>query len=233
MEIDLLDRPVRNESLSAQVVEILKDGIFSGKLRPGEPLREMQVAKTLKVSQATVRQALADMERVGLVERIPNRGTTVTNLSSQEIRDRLRMRVALEELAWADAAQRVTEDDLQELERLGCVIRDAVSRGAYFEMSQADLHFHRTVWEKAGSRILYRTLDQLTTPLFAFLGLHLKINRIDLAETKSHEELIAALRTGERTAICSAIRDHITGSSYNTLLKSNAENLQVLVESSR
>lgn len=222
MKMELLDRPVRADSLSSQVVEILKDAIFSGKLRPGEPLREMQLASALQVSQATVREALGNMEKTGLVVRVPKKGTTVTNPSTQEVRDRLKIRSALEELALIDAAPCMAEKDFQQLERLIGKIREASERSAYFEISQADLEFHRFIWKKSGNPILYRTLDQLTTPLFAFLGLNCKLNRIDLATTRSHEQLVEALRSQSPTTIHTAVRDHIMG-SYDRFLNPAAE----------
>ena len=52
-----LPQPIRADSLRTQVVGILKEAIFSGKFRPGDLMREMQLARTFGVSQATVREA--------------------------------------------------------------------------------------------------------------------------------------------------------------------------------
>src|SRR5437870_3973235 len=76
-----LDLPVRSGTLRSQVVDILRHAIFYGKLRPGELLTELPLAKKLAVSQSTIREALADLEHHGLVTRIPNRGTEVTTIS--------------------------------------------------------------------------------------------------------------------------------------------------------
>src|SRR5262247_2709868 len=77
-----LDLPVRSGTLRSQVVDILRHAIFFGKLRPGELLTELPLAKKLSVSQSTIREALADLEHYGLVTRVPNRGTVVTTIST-------------------------------------------------------------------------------------------------------------------------------------------------------
>ena len=102
-------RPVRLDPLATQTFDIVKDAIFQGMFLPGQQLREMQLAKHLNISQATVREALAQLEQVGLVVRSPTRRITVTSFSRDEIRDRLAMRVVLEEMAGVRAAERLNK----------------------------------------------------------------------------------------------------------------------------
>src|SRR5215510_10876705 len=93
-------KPVRNRALSDDVFETMRDAIFSGRLKPGDPLREMHLAKELSVSQATVRDALVKLERFGLVVRVPNKETVVTRHTKREIRERIAVRATLEEKAF-------------------------------------------------------------------------------------------------------------------------------------
>src|SRR5215475_13455034 len=102
-------KPVKNRALSDDVFETLRDAIFSGMLKPGDSLRELHLAKELSVSQATVRDALVKLERFGLVVRVPNKETVVTRHSRREIRERIAIRATLEEMAFVDAADAMTE----------------------------------------------------------------------------------------------------------------------------
>jgi hypothetical protein len=70
-------KPVRSQSLSRQVYETLKEAIFNGRFQPDEALRELHLAKMFEVSQATIREALVQLEQTGLVVRHHNRKTTV------------------------------------------------------------------------------------------------------------------------------------------------------------
>lgn len=220
--------PVRADTLRSQVARILRDAVFSGELKPGDALRELALARKLGVSQATVREALSDLEQAGLVVKTPNKGTAVTNLSAKEVRERLAIRLALEQMAATGAAKRMSEADFAELRGLSEQISAGIEQNAYFEVSQADLAFHRTIWRLSGNQTLERILDQVTTPLFAFLGLMHRIQGIDQRRTRSHDLLIDALRTRRPGAIREAFSDHIEG-SYGALLNSDAGDLQTLV----
>lgn len=202
-------RPLTSGSLATRAFETLRTAIFSGELEPGAPLRELHLAQHLRVSQATVRQALVQLEQLGLVVRTPNIGTHVTRLSPQEVRERVDLRAVLEERALLEAAPRMTPDTFADLRRHLDVLADATARNHYFDEAQADLEFHRAIWRQTGNRTLYRTLDQLAVPLFAFVGMLRGASRQTLADVvDSHEGIVAALRSGDRAEIRDTLRQH-------------------------
>src|SRR5215207_8996683 len=107
---------VKNRSLSDDVADAVREAIFSGRFRPGSPLREMHLAKELDVSQKTVRDALVKLERYGLVVRVPNKETTVTRHSRREVQQRLDLRATLEEMAALEAAKLMKAEDYDALD---------------------------------------------------------------------------------------------------------------------
>jgi DNA-binding GntR family transcriptional regulator len=202
-------RPLKSESLTVQVAATLRSAIFSGELAPGQPLRELHLARDLGVSQATVREALGQLERFGLVVRTPNIGTQVTRLSWQDVRERVELRQLLEERAMLQAAPRMDAAAFEALAVKLDALTDAIRRNAYFEEAQADLAFHRFIWEQSGNRTLYHTLDQLAVPLFAFVSILRGAHRQNLTEVvQSHEGIVQALRAGEAGVISEALRQH-------------------------
>lgn len=207
-----LPKPDRTDSLGSKVFGILRDEIFSGRFTPGQSLREQALAKAMSVSQGTVREALGQLEQVGLVQRVPHCGTTVTDLASQEIRDRLQVRLLLEQQAFSEAAQCMSEQDCQRLEGLAAKIAAALEANSHYEVSQADLDFHRFVWTRSGNAVRARLLDQICTPLFAFVGMLRRAAFDDQSKTHPHEPLVEALRTRDPKRARAAIRDHINGS---------------------
>lgn len=201
--------PLKSGALSTLVFERLRTAIFNGDLRPGEALRELHVARDLKVSQATVREALVQLEQFGLVVRTPNIGTHVTRLTPQDIRERVALRTLLEEQSLIEAAPRMTTADFAALDERLAMLSDAISRNAYFEQAQADLAFHRFIWLRTGNRTLYRTLDQLAVPLFAFVSMLRGANRQTLKDVvHSHEGIVYALRRRNRRLMRKAIHQH-------------------------
>lgn len=223
-------QPIKNNSLSAQVFETLRAAIFEGTFRPGDPLREMHIARDLQVSQVVIREALLQLERLGLVVRVPNTGTSVTKLSKKEIQERVAIRLQLEELAFVEAAKRVTPDNVAELGRRLAILSAAIASNAYIEMQQADLDFHQYVWEMSGNDLLSQTLEQTTAPLFAFISLLRKSGLESLRDTvRSHERLVLALRSNNAERIKKEVRQHIEP-SYSKFLESDIQDFQVLAQ---
>ena len=208
-------RPVRDSSVCARVSEAIRQAIFSGQLRPGDSLLEMQLAKEFEVSQTSVREALLRLEQLNLVKRIPNKGTVVMRLTAEEVRERYDIRVPLEELATVQAAERLTEADVEELQRHVRRLSADISANFYFESAQADLAFHRYIWELSGNKTLSRMLDQLTGPLVTFISIMRSRSLEDLsAVVHSHAEIVSALQSRDTNRIRAAVRAHFE-SSYD------------------
>jgi DNA-binding GntR family transcriptional regulator len=202
-------RRIKAGPLSVQVFDTMRAAIFAGELQPGDSLRELHLARELNVSQATVREALAQLERIGLVVRTPNIGTHVTRLTRQDIQERFDLRLLLEERAMREASARMTREAFALLATRLDALSDATARNQYFEEAQADLEFHRVIWKQSGNRTLYHTLDQISVPLFAFVSLVRRANRQKLREVvQSHEGLVQALRDRSRKSINRALHHH-------------------------
>ena len=225
-------QPLLVDSLRSQVAEILKEKIFAGKLRPGDALREMHLAREFNVSQATIREALLQLEQRGLAVRAANRGTTITKLSPQDVRDRLEVRLLLEPQACIKASARLTERDFAYLERLAAEIsRDyRTPNYNFYETSQIDFQFHRYIWQKSGSVILCSALEQTTLPLFAFIGLLREIGAEERRRGDPHKPIIDALRSRKARQITRVVRQHFE-KSYNHFIESGAEDLRKLLGS--
>jgi DNA-binding GntR family transcriptional regulator len=224
-------KPITNPTIKAQVASALREAIFSGKIGLGEALRELHLARELGVSQASIREALHELEVAGLVVRTANIGSRVTTLSSEEIRDRLQVRLALEEIAAVAASRRMREPDFANLEQLLRTLSEAIKRNAYYEGSQADLQFHRYIWNTSGNKILARTLDQITTPLFAFTSILRSKGVHDLKRVvHSHDPIVAALRRGDPGEIREVFRGHLEN-SYDAFLNSGFEDCDSFAES--
>src|SRR5690349_5082833 len=107
----------KSMSRVTEVASRLREAIYEGRHSPGAPLRELTLARALHVSQATVREALRRLEHEGLVTRRENLGALVTRLTPKDIRERLTLRAMLEVVAARAAAERMSAENLEELER--------------------------------------------------------------------------------------------------------------------
>ncbi|MBL8176046.1 MAG: GntR family transcriptional regulator [Bryobacterales bacterium] len=188
----------------------MRKSILMGELRPGDPVSEIGVARAQGVSQTTVREALVKLEHAGLVRRVPNIGTFVTQMTPREIRERLRLRVILEGLAGSEAARNIRPSQLEDIGHWLRAIASAVASNDYFEAAHADLELHRAIWRSAGDSTLYQMLDQLTVPLFAFVSMERQRLREDLSRAvEAHDPIVQAIRAQDSDAAREALRVHI------------------------
>ena len=129
----------------ATVVEAVRRGILDGDLVPGQRLVESELAESLGVSRGAVRTALFDLTHEGLVERIANRGARVRVVSVEEARQVTEVRMAVEGLCAAKAAERVTDAQIADLRSLGQSMTEAVAGGDVARYSQLNQRLHNTL----------------------------------------------------------------------------------------
>jgi GntR family transcriptional regulator, rspAB operon transcriptional repressor len=84
------------KSKKVGVYEYLKKKIITNSLEQGAPLVESALCKELKISKTPIREAMQQLEKEGLIESIPNRGSFVSRFSFQDIRDLFEIREMLE-----------------------------------------------------------------------------------------------------------------------------------------
>ncbi len=200
----------KKESVQSRLFHAVRKSILTGELKPGDSVSEIGLARTQGVSQTTVREALVKLEHSGLVRRVPNVGTFVTQMTPREIRERLRLRVMLEGLAGQEAARLARPQQLADLDRWLDAISRAVAANDYFEAAHADLELHRAIWRCSGDATLYQLLDQLTVPLFAFVSMERQRLREDLSTAvEAHDPIVQAIRAHDPVAAQEALRLHI------------------------
>lgn len=171
--------------------ELLKQAVLQGEFRPGEPLREVQLAQWCGVSRTPVREALRRLEQDGLI-RQEGSSLTVRRRSPEEILDIYTTRIVLEATVAAVAAERRTDHDLRQLEwaleRAAAVpAEDAPA------MVQANAAFNRRVWQASHNESLVDLLERLNLHLGRYPETTLVApGRWDQSQ-RAHRELVAAI----------------------------------------
>ena len=149
-----------------------------------------------------VREALLQLENLGLVRRVPDTGTTVTKLTRAEMVELVEVRAHLEDLAFRLAAKRTTPELVQLLRKAAKEISRRASTDDYYAAARADLEFHRIVWQASGNSTLERTLEKLCTAFYAFVSQQRRYAGEHLKDTlRQHEVLIDALLSKKASAI--------------------------------
>ncbi|HEY0560881.1 MAG TPA: GntR family transcriptional regulator [Frankiaceae bacterium] len=202
---------------SEGVARILRTEIFSGHLKPGEPLPERLLAEQLGVSRTPVREALFTLQSEGLVELTPNRGASVRTITSHDIVQIYSLRGVLESYAAREAAQTRTRQDLDALEDAHARLQRITAEGTASEQALADLAFHTIISEATGSRLLQTIMGQVLAFTVSYRSNYqYPSDRAAIALTE-HRAILDALREQDGDRAEQLMREHVASSSQFAL----------------
>jgi DNA-binding GntR family transcriptional regulator len=185
-------REIRREQLSDEVAGYLRVGIMSGTLRPGTFIRLDETAAELGTSITPVREALRTLRGEGMVQLEPHRGHVVSAFSRGDIEDIFWLQAVIAGQLARSAAERITDDEIDELEHLAEAVAGAIERRDTVEVADAEFAFHR-VFNRASGRI---KLAWFLLHAARYLPPHIYANDPEWGRhtVANRRELIAALR---------------------------------------
>jgi DNA-binding GntR family transcriptional regulator len=195
-------KPTLSESIRDGIVEL----IVSGQLKAGERLIETKIAADFGTSQAPVREALRELEGLGLVESRPRRGRHVLPFVEQTIREAYVVRAALEETATRLAMLNnrlpldAMRDDVADMHR-------CAAAGDLRAMGLASARFHRRVVVASDNFLLQRAWEGLQIESRTAITLVLTNPSLEHV-AEEHAELLDVLAGGDVEAACLHTRAH-------------------------
>lgn len=185
---------VKRRCMRDQVREAIVSRIMEGTYSAGDRLIELNLAREFNVSQAPVREALRELEALGMVESVRYRGTRVSASSSANLRESYEMRVLLEERS-AQLAVPCSEEVLARLEECLSTMRQKARAGSVAAYTREAMRFHRIIVEASGNRIFLHIWDMLQFDVRAHVvGLRVQGHLHEYAE--AHEPILQALKEG-------------------------------------
>jgi DNA-binding GntR family transcriptional regulator len=193
------------------IAERLRAAILANEFKPGDWLRQEQLAQQFGVSQTPVREALQDLVGEGIVERVPYRGIRVIEFTLTDLRDLYACRAFMEGIAARYAAQHITPKEIAELKRLVDEMANAFARKKWNEYRELNRQFHQGIYATSRHLFLTRTLNQLWTayPTMLLSNFPGPIRRRRTLNTREHLAIINALETRDATRAERLIRAHI------------------------
>jgi DNA-binding GntR family transcriptional regulator len=172
----------------------LRERILSNDIGPGTRLVMRDVANQYEASDIPVREALRMLERDGLVDTAPYRGARVTTLTAKEVEETYFIRSHLESIATGLAAERITDAELAQLDRLMDEMRAAVEAQDGPAFSDLNLEFHRTIVAGCGNDMLRELTMDIWQRHSGFQRVFRMVpERLGISQTE-HEGIMAALR---------------------------------------
>jgi DNA-binding GntR family transcriptional regulator len=207
--VDLRDEghgPAGSLTRAAGVARTLRAAIWSGTIPAGTRLRQVQIAEQLGVSTTPVREALRMLEREGLVRHVTHRGAVVFRPTMRDLHENYEIRGALEPLATALAASRITDAQLDHLKELIIEMRGAEDAFAYAPLNR---RFHLSIYQAADRPQLLTLIENLRDAGWAYLQLLAARHPETATAQAEHEQILEHLKARDPDSASAAMAAHL------------------------
>lgn len=193
------------------VVEIIREAILSGELKPGERLLQGELAERLDVSPTPIREALRELEAEGILDHSPHKGVRVAEVKPEDVREIYLIRGVLEALATRLAVPRFDSSTIQRLDALQAQIEAYIEEGQLRELRKLNYELHMLIYQVAGLSELLRIIRSLWSK-FPWDTLHVLPGRA-AESAEEHRELIRAIKGGDAQLAGQRMQAHIENGS--------------------
>lgn len=199
--------PIRKRILREDVKNYLAEVILKGDYKPGDRLIETQIARDLGVSQAPVREAIRDLEQMGIVYTEPYKGTYVRKLSVKDLKNVYDVRAELEGLAIRTAVELLTGDEIKTLESIAeQMIKEA---GNLQRQIPLDIAFHEAIVKASQNSILEKVWQTVSMSHWTYLGTYYYKHDMDQL-VKRHLPILDAIKKRDVRGAEKLMRLHFT-----------------------
>lgn len=210
-----LQIPESPRQLQQWVMDRLRQDILEGRIPPGTWLRQERLAQQFNVSHMPVREALKQLAAEGLLEHVPYKGVRVLGFSVEDVEDLYACRAFVEARAGRHAASRLEGATLAEMRGLHTKMSACTTPEALDEYRELNRRFHQLLYDACPRPFLTRLLGTIWNAFPRMLWnsfpatAHTAVPGREVADTREHEAILAALEARDPEAVEHAIRSHI------------------------
>lgn len=195
----------RTEEIRRQLAE----DIVRGRLAPGTPLEEVELAKTFGVSRTPVREAIRQLEAEGFAQPRPRRGAVVASIQPDRLAEMFFVMAELEAACVKLAAQEITKAELTTLDDVHDACRQAVEAGDVEGYRMANERFHDLLYGASRNNFLSEMTQGVRRRVAPFRRVQFyTYGRLERSYAE-HDEVVRAIKAGDGERAARAMRDHI------------------------
>src|SRR5436305_5267246 len=195
--------------MAEAALERLREAIIMGELTPGAPLRLGDLARTLGMSISPIREAVRQLEALGLAEHVPHHGAKVMRLDVEELRELFSIRLALEGMAVRRAASLFTPADGEAARAQLASYDEARQRGDIRVAVRAHGAFHFALYEAAHSHWLLRLIRPAWDSCERYRPVLLAQGALQDRHEELDVELVAACEAHDGERAARALHHHL------------------------
>jgi DNA-binding GntR family transcriptional regulator len=205
----MTERLAEAPSTTAQhALEGLRRAMVGGQLRPGQRVGQEEIAASLGVSIAPVREALAALEQEGQLTYRPRRGYFVTELHLEDLREIYELRTLLEGRAARRALPTLDREALERIELAAGEVVEASAAGDVAAELAANRRFHFALLEAPGQTHAMRLIRLLWDSTETYRALYYNSPAARADAVRAHEQIIAAIRDADADRLVAELDAH-------------------------
>jgi DNA-binding GntR family transcriptional regulator len=196
-------------ALHEQVAQRLRQMLVEGRITPGAKLNERELAELLNVSRTPLREAIKMLAAEGLVELVPNRGAIAVSLSEADVLNTFEVMAGLESLSGELAAERITPQELSEIQAMQFEMMAAYTRrdlSAYYNLNA---RIHDAINAAAKNPVLATVYSHVNARLQALRFRSNQDGEKWKRAMKEHEKMIEALAARDGAAMRDVLLGHL------------------------
>ncbi len=205
-------------SLRGRVFQKLREDILSGKYKEHEELKEVAIGEELGVSRTPVREAFRQLELEGLIQIVPNRGAYVTGITAKDVKDIYMIRSLLEGLCARLATEKITREQMEEMEENVYLADFHASKGHMDQMAELDNRFHDILYEACDSKMLEHTLRDYHQYVLRVRQKTLSTNTRGRASNDEHRQIMEAIKAKDALKAERLANQHMIN-AYDNMVK--------------
>jgi DNA-binding GntR family transcriptional regulator len=206
---------IQKRPLKEDIFDVLHEKIISGKYKPGDWLRQDDIATQLGVSMTPVREGLDLLVSAGIAERVPYRGVRVREMSTKDVVEAYGLRLVLEAVIAQEAARHITREQVLGLER---TIAEMKKHDSLKDMSlsrQLSREFHSAIAGATRNDLLIKLYGIVANAFPDWLLYEALFRKPELLADsmitthKEHTAIVEALKKGDGAGAARASIEHV------------------------
>jgi DNA-binding GntR family transcriptional regulator len=225
---------IQKRPLKEDIFDVLHEKIISGSYKPGDWLRQEDIATQLGVSMTPVREGLDLLVSAGLAERVPYRGVRVREMSIKDVVEAYGLRLVLEAVIAQEAAKNITSAQIADLERMLDEMKKHDTLKEVSSERKSSREFHSAIAQATKNDLLVKLYEVVSNAfpdwlLYEALFRHPELIAESMSDTyKEHAAIVEALRNADGDEAARKSIEHVmeSGKWLEEYLKIPAELLR-------
>lgn len=205
----MTNNSLNKKTLREQVVDILREQMLRGELKPGERIVESEISERFQISRAPIREGLRQLEEEGLLTYEAHKGCVVRTISYREMQEAYLIRATLEMLAVRIYGAKLSESGYATMNQLASDIGKAAMERDLFQIQRTDEEFHASIVREASCERLYRmwkSLEGINAGTYYTMS-NKELMPYNVLE-RNHRIILDSFETENVEHVCKMIQDH-------------------------